>query len=727
MENDRPRRMPNVPPFVKFVCANVPMVFDDSLSYYEALCALWKYIQGMTDVINNNATLEEEYIGKFNELKTFVDEYFDNLDVQEEINNKLDAMVEDGTLQEIITSYIQSNVTWTFDTVEEMQSATNLIAGSFAKTKGYYTVGDGGGAEYVIVDEVPATGFYETLTSDLYAKMIITNNTIYTKQVGAVGDGTTDDTAALKPIFDYVTDNKIDGFRIIVNGMHFVQPNQLIIEGTDSDNRLKGFVLEGSHDSAGGYMVQGINDNGFIFDTTDYFDNADFGNTSGIYIHYCHGAVVKNLVFTTNETVNNGELPLNAIELLKLERCRFMKITDNNLTCGYVGFTNKDGGGGYIERNNISLTNIGLWLNQAGDTMINDNHINTIGWNIYGIDGVLKSAYTTLRSQGHLYAQGIYVGGSGSHTIKGGKIEWCCIGIWQDYGTLMTYSNIIFDRCTVTGIAITGHNRLISKATITNNKFSGCGGVNISSGNPDTHISGIGRSCIGALQAQNILVANNEFMGDNGALHGAFKTSSYYYGPINAIYFNAVTQSSVVNNIIEIDNVSGGNNYGITFYKSEVLYDGNTTNAPFYPSNDTVVYKQEGYRRKFFSNNPNNLTLGNFDAGDLIYNTYDLTQGYRCGTAGTRETISATVSVVTNASELYPGDGSVIDLGTSYVSGVRAGAYVEIAGVTGIKEIVDVIFDYSNNHYYAKLKTPCDVAVLGATMTNKAPVFYSLS
>lgn len=109
MENDTPRRMPNVPPFVKFVCANVPMVFDDSLSYYEALCALWKYVQGMTDVINNNATLEEEFIekfnelsGKFDELKTYVDTYFDNLDVQEEVNHKLDEMVESGELEALI-------------------------------------------------------------------------------------------------------------------------------------------------------------------------------------------------------------------------------------------------------------------------------------------------------------------------------------------------------------------------------------------------------------------------------------------------------------------------------------------------------------------------------------------------------------------------------------------------------------------------------------------------
>lgn len=44
----------------------------------------------------------EDYIARFVALKDFVDTYFENLDVQEEVNTKLDAMVEDGTLAEII-------------------------------------------------------------------------------------------------------------------------------------------------------------------------------------------------------------------------------------------------------------------------------------------------------------------------------------------------------------------------------------------------------------------------------------------------------------------------------------------------------------------------------------------------------------------------------------------------------------------------------------------------
>ena len=100
---------------------------------------------------NINETVDD-YINQFNELHDYVHDYFDNLDVQEEINNKLDQMQEEGTLQEIITQYIQSNVEWTFDTVADMQSATNLINGSYARTIGYNAKDDGYGEEYFISD-----------------------------------------------------------------------------------------------------------------------------------------------------------------------------------------------------------------------------------------------------------------------------------------------------------------------------------------------------------------------------------------------------------------------------------------------------------------------------------------------------------------------------------------------------------------------------------------------
>lgn len=100
-------KSPNVPPFVTYCAQLVPTVFDDSLSYYEALCALAKWMQdNLVDVVNNNAEVTEEYIQLTKDLKKYMDEYFDNLNIQTEINNKLDEMVEDGTLAEIINEDI---------------------------------------------------------------------------------------------------------------------------------------------------------------------------------------------------------------------------------------------------------------------------------------------------------------------------------------------------------------------------------------------------------------------------------------------------------------------------------------------------------------------------------------------------------------------------------------------------------------------------------------------
>ena len=52
--------------------------------------------------INNNADAVAELQTLYEELRSYVDDYFKGLDVQEEINNKLDDMVKEGQLQEII-------------------------------------------------------------------------------------------------------------------------------------------------------------------------------------------------------------------------------------------------------------------------------------------------------------------------------------------------------------------------------------------------------------------------------------------------------------------------------------------------------------------------------------------------------------------------------------------------------------------------------------------------
>lgn len=85
----------------------LPSSFVDSMSYYEALAWLVKYLQTQViPAVNNNAEALSELQTAFVTLKDYVDHYFDNLDVQEEINNKLDEMAEDGTLEDLIADFI---------------------------------------------------------------------------------------------------------------------------------------------------------------------------------------------------------------------------------------------------------------------------------------------------------------------------------------------------------------------------------------------------------------------------------------------------------------------------------------------------------------------------------------------------------------------------------------------------------------------------------------------
>lgn len=87
----------------RYWCQKVlPLVYDDSLSYYEVLCKLIKYIEQMLgDLVNlgqDVTNLQALYV----ELKKTVDEYLSDERLAEVINARLDEMASDGTLDEII-------------------------------------------------------------------------------------------------------------------------------------------------------------------------------------------------------------------------------------------------------------------------------------------------------------------------------------------------------------------------------------------------------------------------------------------------------------------------------------------------------------------------------------------------------------------------------------------------------------------------------------------------
>lgn len=106
----------------------LPMVYDDSLSYYELLCKVVDYLnKTMEDVetlhgdVTNIRTAYEK-------LQGYVNEYFSALDVQEEINNKLDNMASSGELYEIIRSYTDPIVNEQNDKINVLKARMDTFA-----------------------------------------------------------------------------------------------------------------------------------------------------------------------------------------------------------------------------------------------------------------------------------------------------------------------------------------------------------------------------------------------------------------------------------------------------------------------------------------------------------------------------------------------------------------------------------------------------------------------
>ena len=204
--------------FTKHIAKVIPLAFDESMSYYECICAFRDYLNTViipninnvndavaelqqifldlqADVNTEIENFENGITSDFNNLHDYVENYFANLDVQEEINNKLDDMAQDGTLQEIIADYLNSKAVFGYDNVASMKASTNLINGSYAETLGYYNKNDGGSALYKIrnitnndiVDDMTIIALQNT---NLIAEYIIQDK-INVLQFGIDNTGTT--------------------------------------------------------------------------------------------------------------------------------------------------------------------------------------------------------------------------------------------------------------------------------------------------------------------------------------------------------------------------------------------------------------------------------------------------------------------------------------------------------------------------------------------------------
>lgn len=223
----------NLTPFKWYVLQNFPFIEADfdAITEYQLYCKVIEYLNKTLDNVNVIGNQMEDVTNAMIELQNYVNNYFENLDVQDEINNKLNEMVEQGILQKIIADYLNSIAIFGFDNVASMKSSTNLINGSYAKTTGYYENNDGGGALYKIVDDntlIEDGGLIHDLNNGLKAKLIVKDNIVNVKQFGAKGDGLTDDGLPIKNAFASEYNVRINKGTYIINEPLLISTNKEI-------------------------------------------------------------------------------------------------------------------------------------------------------------------------------------------------------------------------------------------------------------------------------------------------------------------------------------------------------------------------------------------------------------------------------------------------------------------------------------------------------------------
>ena len=177
--------MSNLKPFTKF-CRTIgilPTSYKVSLTYEEQLIFFCDFLENkVIPAINDNAEALQETQNLLAQLKTYVDDYFDNLDLQQEVENVLDEMVESGELEQIISVYLNTNAVLSFDTVAQMVASDKLVEGSVVRTLGETTFNDKKGHFYKILKIQSANPDGVNLINlgrdDLYAQLIYENKII---------------------------------------------------------------------------------------------------------------------------------------------------------------------------------------------------------------------------------------------------------------------------------------------------------------------------------------------------------------------------------------------------------------------------------------------------------------------------------------------------------------------------------------------------------------------
>lgn len=275
----------------------------------------------------------------------------------------------------------------TYDTVALMKSDTKLKKGQHVKTRGYYSINDGGSAEYYITDTSNNSDYQENLETGLYATLIISNNPINVKLFGAKGDELTNDTQAIQ------------------NGINFIQRSNL----ADTLYFPKGTYLISHIEITQGINLEGESE---YYTCLKSIDN----NTNNSLIELINTGTFHN--YLSNFRIN-GNMDNNTNEIHGI----------------LANITQADLGDRYTNYNHLTIsrcTGYGIYLAQNVTTYdfreLRFDNVNVASCKkgIYA-ESVTDSVFTRVTAHSNV-EEGIYINGSNNRIVN-------CKCFWNGKGT----------------------------------------------------------------------------------------------------------------------------------------------------------------------------------------------------------------------------------------------------------------------------------------------------
>ena len=186
----------------------IPTEFKQCMTWEEQVLWLFKFLNNtVIPAVNTDIQNVETLATDFAALSSHVDNYFDNLDVQEEINNKLDEMAEDGSLGELMSRFI----TPAFDAYkEQINGEIDDINSNFSQLQAFVSASVSSSPIPVdSTDDMTDTSKVYLLTTDGY--WYYYNGTIWTRggiyQSTGIADGAI---SPVKTTFSKRSNNLID-------------------------------------------------------------------------------------------------------------------------------------------------------------------------------------------------------------------------------------------------------------------------------------------------------------------------------------------------------------------------------------------------------------------------------------------------------------------------------------------------------------------------------------